>query len=360
MFVQIFLKLLHFWAPAPILHRAMNALLSIAPGAARAGPLVEDALRRVERRFTEQLDSGLAPVADLCRHVERYRGKMLRPTLVALSGLASGWADERPLSEPHITVGAVVEMVHMATLVHDDVLDEAATRRGGDTVNRRVGNHSAVILGDYLIARAFHLCSTLESQLTALRVGEVTSVVCEGELLQNHHRGDFGVTEEQYFGIIERKTAALIAVACELGAVHSGADAVVARRFADFGHKIGTAFQIQDDLLDLTGAEAVVGKTVGRDLETGTLTLPVIHHLANAGRDARERTLALLRDPAPIVGPRREAVAATLQSTGSIAYSRGVAASLVAEAKALLASVAPSPARAALIAVADAVVARAF
>lgn len=337
----------------------MNAILAIAPGAAEVGPLLENALVRVERRFTEQLDSALSPVAGLCRHVERYRGKMLRPTMVMLSGLAAG-EGVPTLREAHITVGAVVEMVHMATLVHDDVLDEAETRRGGDTVNRRVGNHAAVILGDYLIARSYHLCSTLDSQATALRIGEVTSVVCEGELLQNHHRGDFGVSEATYFAIIERKTASLIAVACELGALHSGAGRETAQRFSDYGHKIGTAFQIQDDLLDLTGSETVVGKTVGRDLETGTLTLPVIHHLEHAGRDERERTLAFLRDPAPIAGERRDAIARALNSTGSIAYARGVAASLVAEAKALLVPVGATPAKAALLGVADAVVARAF
>jgi len=337
----------------------MNAILAIAPAAAEAAPLLESALRRVERRFAEQLDSGLAPVAELCRHVERYRGKMLRPTMVMLSGLAA--ADGlRELGDAHVTVGAVVEMVHMATLVHDDVLDEAATRRGGDTVNRRVGNHAAVILGDYLIARSYHLCSTLDSQATALRIGEVTSVVCEGELLQNHHRGDFGVSEATYFAIIERKTAALIAVACELGALHSGANSAVAARFHDYGFKIGTAFQIQDDLLDLTGSETVVGKTVGRDLETGTLTLPVIHHLSHCGRAERERMLAFLRDPAPIEGERRLSVARALESTGSIAYARGVAASLVAEAKALLSPLPETPAKAALQGVADAVVARAF
>jgi octaprenyl-diphosphate synthase len=315
---------------------------------------VEAGLGRVESRFREQLETSLRPVAELCEHVERYRGKMLRPTLVILCGLASN-SDLAEATEGQIAVAATIEMIHLATLVHDDVLDEAAVRRGGDTVNKRKGNESAIILGDYLLSKAFHLCSTLDSQRTALRIGEVTSVVCEGEMLQLAHRGDFGLDAATYFDIIRRKTAALIALACELGVVHAGGTRLVASRLAEFGERIGTAFQIQDDLLDLVGDEPVVGKSLGRDLEKGTLTLPLIHHLARAEAAVRDATVRLLKS-----GAERGVLAAALGASGSIAHSKQAAEGLVARARTLLDPIPDSPAKAALWALAEAAITRTF
>ena len=151
--------------------------------------LVAARLLDVSTRFDAQLESDLPPVNQLCKHIERYRGKMLRPTLVILCGAAAhpkaGDGELASLvTDDHATLGAVCEMVHMATLVHDDVLDEAETRRRGDTVNRLRGNETAVILGDYLIASAYHLCSGLGSQRYALAIGRASAVMCAGELLQ--------------------------------------------------------------------------------------------------------------------------------------------------------------------------------
>lgn len=345
----------------------MHAILTIAPSQNSLALAVANGLARVEERFRLQLETPIAPVADLVRHVERYRGKMLRPTLLLLCAQAAN-PDQADFGEEQIVAATVVEMIHMATLVHDDVLDEADVRRGGDTVNRRRGNEAAVILGDYLISKAFHLCSGLESQRTALRVGEVTSIVCEGELIQNHHRGDIRVSRETYFDIIERKTAALIAVACELGATHAWAEphtaarstTTLAERLNEFGRLLGVAFQIQDDLLDLIGDERIVGKSVGRDLAKGTLTLPVIHHLeslASRGRDAAEAALREISE----TGGDRGGLAGMLAATGSIDFARAMAQSLVDQAKTLLASELPdSPARTTLLAIADAVVTRQF
>lgn len=336
----------------------MSGILDMAPASAAVAPLVGEGLRRVDEIFRRQLDTPLEPVAALCRHVERYRGKMLRPMLVFLGGLAAGDGHAHE-SEAHARIGAVIEMIHMATLVHDDVLDEADVRRGGDTVNRSRGNETAVILGDYLIARAFHLCSTLDTQRTALRIGEITSIVCQGELMQLHHRGDFELSEAEYFDIIERKTASLIGVACELGAEHAGANGATVRRLRDFGTKLGIAFQVQDDLLDLLGAEGVVGKSLGRDLEKGKLTLPLIHHLASVSAAERACTIEALATIHAGPAERRD-VSRRLESTGSIGYARAAAAGLVAEAKGLLMALPETPAREALAALADAVIHRAF
>ncbi len=337
----------------------MPGMLDIAPAHESIARLLAEGLRRVDERFNEQLNSPIAPVAELCRQVERYRGKMLRPMLVMLSGLAASprTGREPEITDDHVTIAAVIEMIHMATLVHDDVLDEADTRRGGRTINRERGNEVAVILGDYLISQSFHLCSQLDSQRTALRVGQITSTVCEGEMLQLHHRADFELDEPTYFDIIDRKTAALIGVACELGAQYSGADPDLAHRFFDFGSKLGVAFQIIDDVLDLVGDERVVGKTLGRDLEKGKLTLPLIRHLAYLAPAERERAIRSLKACTGCESTRRQ-VAADLEQTGSIVHARRVAERLVTEAKALLTALPDSPARQSMLTMADAVLSR--
>src|SRR3954470_17406277 len=154
--------------------------------------LLREQLEQVTLIFERQLASDMSAVNTLCRHVERYRGKMLRPTLVLLSGLAAGGepCDGSALTEKHRIIAAVTEMIHMATLVHDDVLDEALIRRQGATVNHLWGNETAVILGDYLISNAFHLCSTAGDPAINLALGQITNTLCEGELVQLHHRND--------------------------------------------------------------------------------------------------------------------------------------------------------------------------
>lgn len=322
------------------------------------------ALARVEDRFDLQLRSDLPPVSKLCAHVERYRGKMLRPSLALLAGLAAhpraGEAEPaRLITDDHILIAAVCEMVHMATLVHDDVLDEAETRRRGRTVNRLHGNEAAVILGDYLIAAAYHLCSQLGDQSIALEIAHVSMTLCAGELLQLHHRRDYSLDEPTYFEILERKTAALIAASAELGARRSGPHPDTPRRLAAYGRSLGIAFQIQDDLLDLTGEESIIGKPTGRDVQKGKLTLPLIHHLAAAEPQARGRTLRLLERLDEHAEPNaRAALLAALQATGSIAHARETAERLVREAQQALGGIHDSPARRMLGLMAQAVIDR--
>ncbi|MBS0191427.1 MAG: polyprenyl synthetase family protein [Phycisphaerales bacterium] len=331
-------------------------------GADKDGDLtgkIGEFLMRVVSVFDAQLESDLAPVAVLVKHVESYRGKMLRPTLVGLCGLAV--RPDVPLTREHAVVGAVCEMVHMATLVHDDVLDEADTRRKGLTVNKLRGNEPAVILGDLLIAAAYHLCSQLQDQRAALAVGHASMVMCAGELLQLHHREDFALDERTYFEIVDRKTAALIATSCELGAARSGASKEISDRLAQYGRKLGVAFQIQDDVLDLTGEERVVGKTLGKDLEKGKLTLPLIHHLASVSGKDRGKSLLLLEEASEGHANSADAASTLRRSvveTGSLDYAKSVALRLVSEAKAEIAAIAPSAAKSGLLAAADAVVNR--
>lgn len=329
-------------------------------------------LRRVEACFDRALRSDLPPVENLIRHVETYRGKMLRPALVILAGLAarpvaggqatsaeSAAIDASAISDAHITIAAVCEMIHMATLVHDDVLDEADVRRKGTTVNRLRGNETAVILGDYLFSSAYHLCSTLDSQQAALLIGRTGMTLCAGELLQLHHRENLSIDQPTYFEIVRRKTGSLISVACQLGAMQSCDDQVLATRLADFGMCVGVAFQIQDDLLDLTGNQTIVGKPLRRDLELGKLTLPVIHHLESADPMTRGRTLALLHDTDTFDTHAARELIEALNSTRSLAFAAAKAQELVNQAKHLLAPIAESPAKRLLLVMADQVVNRA-
>src|SRR5213082_2978850 len=186
-------------------------------------------LAAVDQLFIAELKSEIASVNTLVKHVSRFRGKMLRPTLLLLAGKACG-----ELNDTHVTLATVVEMVHMATLVHDDVLDEAELRRKGATINHLRGNEAAVLLGDYLISHSFHLCSGLDSQFAARLIARTTNTVCEGELLQIDNRNNFDLEEETYLRIITRKTAVLCGTCCLLGAKLAGADEATAQAMETF------------------------------------------------------------------------------------------------------------------------------
>lgn len=299
----------------------------------------------VERIFDEEIVSEFPFVNELCETVRSYRGKMLRPALLLLTAKACGGV--RPA---HRTLAAVVEMVHMATLVHDDVLDQAQERRRRPTIAALAGNHSAVLLGDYLISHAFHLCSSLNDQYASRRIGAVTNVVCEGELLQNAQRRRIDLREEDYYAVIERKTGALTAVCCELGAKFADADADLVEAMTAFGLSAGTAFQIIDDFLDITGDPGEVGKSLGRDLEMGTLTLPVIHALAHAAPDVAE---AIRQSVQSGLAPDRRQLRAWLEQTSAIEYATTAARRHVLSAHERLAHLPPSAARQSLTAMTE-------
>lgn len=302
--------------------------------------------------FDAELRSDLTFINNLCETVRSYRGKMLRPALLLLSGKAAG-----ELTSEHHTLAAVVEIVHMATLVHDDVLDEADERRRRPSIRSLTGNTGAVLLGDYLISHAFHLCSSLPDSFACRRIGATTNTVCEGELLQNHLRGNWDLDEETYLEIVRRKTAALTATACELGAYYAGADASTVSALRTFGESAGIAFQIVDDCLDITGDAGAVGKTLGRDAALGKLTLPTLHGLANAKGHSADQLRALIvgQDSAD-----RERLHEMLVASGSLDYALAVAGEYVAEARAQLELLPSSDARDSLTAMADFILQRSY
>ncbi len=307
------------------------------------------ALEETLQVFDAELDSDLPFVSELISHVRSYRGKLMRPRLVLLSAQAIG-----NLTPRHATLAAVVEMVHMATLVHDDVLDEADVRRRSATVNRLVGNEAAVMLGDFLISHAYHLCSSLGSADISRRIAAVTNTVCEGELMQIHHRGDFRLTQTQYLEIIRKKTASLTSVCCELGTELAGASTKDIDRLSGYGLDMGIAFQIVDDLLDLTGTVSQTGKSTGRDADMGKVTLPIILYLDQAAPAARDRMMTALADAAR----HADEIRALLMGAGSIDEALAVARSHVKAAQDKLDDLPASAAKENLLAMADLIICR--
>ena len=303
----------------------------VPPAVAETSAMLDIQLAEVKELFERELAGSSEAIMPLVRHISHFRGKMLRPRLVLLSGMAAG--GRSALTLDHTVLAAVVEMVHVATLVHDDVLDGADVRRRAATINHLRGNQAAVLLGDMLISHAFHLCSSLQCQQYSRLIGRTTNLVCEGELLQNLSERNWQLTPEAYYDIIYRKTASLIETSCQLGAMAAGADEAVVRALAQFGRNIGIAFQIVDDVLDIIGSTRIVGKSLGTDIEQGKLTLPMIHFLAHADRPHRDLLMSLLESSDP---DRIDHVRKLLQPTDSISFARSEARACVQRALAAI------------------------
>lgn len=304
---------------------------------ARVHELLGDHLQQVEAVYVQELQSRHPFVREILDHLANYRGKRLRPILLLLAADACG-----SLNHAHHVLAAVLEMIHTATLVHDDILDEATTRRHVATVNSRWSNETSVLLGDYLFTHAFHLTSSLGNAAACRTIGRATNIVCEGEMWQVGERGNLDLTEDQYLHIVEGKTAELTAVACSLGAHFAGASADVEQALDGYGRSLGIAFQIADDLLDVVGSEQLTGKTLGSDLQKQKLTLPVIHMLSQLEPADAEQVRELLAHPD---GRTRSSLHTWLERTGGIAYARNRATGFVLAAQQHLAVLPSSPAK---------------
>ena len=277
-------------------------------------------------------------------------GKRLRPALVLLCGKAFG-----ELQPAHQPLAAAMEMIHTATLIHDDVLDEATIRRHLETVNARWDNETSVLLGDYLFALSVGLISSLETMYAVRTVSEAIRAVCQGELRQVATRGDYGLMESVYLEIIAEKTAALCACCCRLGSHYAGASDEVCEALGRFGHHVGVAFQIVDDLLDVLGDEAKTGKSLGTDLVKQKPTLPLIRLLNQVDAGQRAEIVAMLSRPDDA---KLSNLRPWFEGCDAIDYSRKKAAWFVQCAIEELEIVPPSPARDALRGIAEFVLAR--
>lgn len=232
---------------------------------------VDPFLQSVARLLAAQTEEFEPQIASLARYALTAQGKQLRPMLVSLSGEAAG-----ALNESHLTVAVIIEMIHLATLVHDDVIDDAQLRRGRLTLAANWGNEISVLLGDCLFAHALKLAASFPTPVICRAVSSATNTVCAGEILQNRARGDFSVTRERYLKMLAMKTGELFALSCDLGGFLSDATPGDREWLRKYGLNLGTAYQLYDDCLDLLGSEVTAGKTLGADLANGKLTLPIL------------------------------------------------------------------------------------
>lgn len=240
------------------------------------------AMKEVEDLLEQQCTIFEPGVAACVRYVANNQGKRLRPSLVIASANAMDGSPLGTANKDLLTVSAIIELVHIATLVHDDIMDGAELRRNRLTAGAKWGQEVSVLLGDCLFAHALVLAASFPAPYICRRVAEATNIVCSGEILQTQRRFDLKLDRADYYKMIEMKTGALFAVACELGAHLAGASEEQTRGFYDFGRLLGSAYQIYDDCLDLVGTESQIGKSLGTDLQKGKLTLPVILLLQQA------------------------------------------------------------------------------
>ena len=313
--------------------------------------LITPDLIRVEELITDALGSESKPVNDLVKHVSHFAGKRLRPALVLLVAKALG-----KVNEDHVKLGAVIELIHTATLVHDDILDGAAMRRRVESVNFLHGNHVSVLLGDMIYARAFRLSLDLSDTRGAEYLASITQTICQGEIEQIFHRNDFELARDQYFSVIGAKTASLYKTSCELAALYSGSDQRTASSLGSFGYDLGLAFQIVDDCLDIVGDEKEVGKSLGTDLEKGKMTLPLIHLAATLSGADRERLKEIFLSTEG--EDKSRAIADLFDLKGAVDYSFSVAEEYIESSLAVLEILPDSPSREAMISAAQFVLIR--
>src|ERR1700694_1722618 len=250
---------------------------------------VQRQLEEVEARIAQQAAEFDPAIEGYVTYAIGGRGKRLRPLVALLAGGATG-----PINSGHADLALLVELIHLATLVHDDVMDEAERRRAQLTVNARWGNSLSVLLGDCLFAHALNLSASFENSQISRAIARTAAEICSGEMIQTQRRFDLKLGVEDYLRIVKMKTGSLFSAAAELGATISEAQPSVIEILKDFGMRVGTAYQIYDDCLDIAGSESATGKTLGTDLRKGKFTLPVLIFLRSASEFDRERCSGLV------------------------------------------------------------------
>lgn len=312
--------------------------------------LIADDLRAVDAVIRRRLQSDVALIRQVAEYLIGSGGKRLRPALVLLAAGANGYR-----GSSHHELAAVVEFIHTATLLHDDVVDESDLRRGHRTANALFGNAAAVLVGDFLYSRAFQMIVSVESMRVMHVLADATNTIAEGEVMQllNCHNADIGVAE--YLQVIRCKTAKLFEAAARLGAILGGAEVAVEDGFARYGMHLGTAFQLIDDVLDYSGDEHTTGKHLGDDLAEGKPTLPLIHVLKHGDIEQSACVRRAIEH-----GGRDEfaAVLAAIRATGALDETRRLAAQESRLAAEALASAPHTAFRDSLLQLADFAVAR--
>jgi octaprenyl-diphosphate synthase len=284
----------------------------------------------VDTLIRSSLHSDVVLINRISEHIVAAGGKRLRPMLAVLAARSLGYA-----GTDHHQLAAVVEFIHTATLLHDDVVDQSDLRRGRKTANALFGNAPSVLVGDFLYSRAFQLMVQLDSMTVQKVLADTTNAIAEGEVLQLLHVHNPDTHEAAYLDVIERKTAVLFAAATRLGALVAGGDAALQERMAEYGLQLGLAFQIADDVLDYASDAATLGKNLGDDLAEGKATLPLIHAMAHCDAATRERLRAIVEAGDSTALPE---VVAAIEQHDSLEYSRARARTHAARAEAAIES----------------------
>jgi octaprenyl-diphosphate synthase len=305
----------------------------VLPGFADIQKLAAPDMTAVDALIRSSLHSDVVLINRISEHIVAAGGKRLRPMLAVLAARAlghGGGGDSNPRAHQ---LAAVVEFIHTATLLHDDVVDQSDLRRGRKTANALFGNAPSVLVGDFLYSRAFQLMVALDDMTVQRVLADTTNAIAEGEVLQLLHVHNPDTDEPAYLRVIERKTAVLFAAATRLGALVAGADAKAQAQLDEYGLQLGYAFQIADDVLDYAADAATLGKNLGDDLAEGKATLPLIHAMAHSDAAGRERLRAIVEAGDATALPE---VAAAIAKHGSLEYSRDRARVHAAKAEAAL------------------------
>ncbi len=307
-------------------------------------------MQSVDREIRDRLHSEVVLIRQVAEYIIGGGGKRLRPALVLLSANALGYR-----GTAHHTLAAVVEFIHTATLLHDDVVDESAMRRGRPTANRLFGNAASVLVGDFVYSRAFQMMVNVDDIRVLRLLADTTNVIAEGEVLQLMNCRNADIDEAGYLQVIRYKTAKLFEAAGRLGAILSGANAEMESAMAAYGSHLGTAFQLIDDVLDYSGDTGVIGKNVGDDLAEGKPTLPLIRAI----RHGSPEDAALVRRAVSTGGlTELDGVLAAIRRSGALEYARGQAEAEALAAQGALEAVPPSRYRDSLIQLASFAVTR--
>ncbi len=308
---------------------------------------LEKDLADVEACIITNLESRTPLIPEVGFHLLKGGGKRIRPLLLLLSAKACGYKGNR-----HYLLASIIEYIHTASLLHDDVVDEASMRRGQKSANRVWGNQASILVGDFLYSKALYLAVREHNQQIMDVLSDATTTMSEGEVMQLAHIGNLGVTEGEYLDVITYKTAALISAACHLGAIIAEASQEIRDAMIAFGMNIGIAFQLIDDALDYSAEERKLGKQVGKDLLEGKITLPLIHTLMKSTKEESERLVRIFKNNQP--RPKDvEFVFQCIEKYKGVEYTLEKTQGFIKKAKASLDHFEASPAKTALLAVSD-------
>ncbi len=317
---------------------------------------IRDDLKQVEREFARHVQSQVALIPTIGNYIQDGGGKRIRPAVLLMAARMAGYTGDasagsgssRAESNAAVLYASVIEFIHTATLVHDDIIDESELRRGRDAVHTRWGNHVTVLFGDFLYLKSMSLALTQDSLEIIRLLCDVTLRIVEGEIYQLTKNGVVDLTEEEHFDIMRRKTAYLFAGSAKIGAMLGPTTREQQEALWDYGLNIGMAFQIADDVLDFTGEEVALGKPVGGDLREGKVTLPVIHLLSRGDTRADTLIRKVVADRTVTIEEWRE-IRGLLAQARSTEYARRMASDYIERAKKALYAFPPSDARDALM-----------